>query len=74
MNDTITFMIDAYRNEKSGEEVPGVTVIIDGKLRQVMDIMIEKCDVYENYMDVARTAFCVGLEQIANPLLKKKNQ
>lgn len=71
MNNTITMMLDAYKNDKTGEAVPGATIIIDGKLRQVMDIIISKSDDYSGYLDIVRDAFSIGLEQIANGIRKK---
>ena len=71
MNNTITMMLDAYKNDKTGETVPGATIIIDGKLRQVMDIIIAKNDEYTGYLDVVKDAFSIGLEQIANSIRKK---
>lgn len=71
MNNTITLMLDAYKNDKTGEKVPGATIIIDGKLRQVMDIIIAKNDEYNGYLDVVKDAFSIGLEQIANGISNK---
>lgn len=71
MNNKITLMLDAYKNDKTGEKVPGATIIIDGKLRQVMDIIIAKNDEYNGYLDVVKDAFSIGLEQIANGISNK---
>lgn len=71
MNNKITLMLDAYKNDKTGEKVPGATIIIDGKLRQVMDIIIAKNDEYNDYLDVVKDAFSIGLEQIANGISNK---
>lgn len=37
--DKVTIMSDTFENEESGETVQGITIIIDGKLKQVMDVL-----------------------------------
>jgi len=36
----ITLLNEEFENEKTGEKIQGITVIVDGKLKEVMDILI----------------------------------
>lgn len=72
MSDVITFMKDEYENSKTGEKVPGITVIIDGKLRQALDIVLERSTEYKSYLDIMQQAFSVGLETVVNEVMKRK--
>ena len=50
-------------NEQTGEKLQGLTVIVDGKLKQVMDIIIVKND---NYTEVVKDALFEGINNIIN--------
>ena len=39
--DVVTILNEEFENDKTGEKVQGLTIIVDGKLKQVMDIVIE---------------------------------
>lgn len=62
--DKITMLNEEFENEQTGEKVPGVTVIIDGKLKQIMDILIARNEEYNSYMEIMRDALFNGLGQI----------
>lgn len=67
MNENIiTIMEDEFEKGNGGERVKGVTVIIDGKLKQVMDIIIAKYPDYENYVSVVRDALIEGINVITS--------
>ncbi|MCZ6914230.1 MAG: hypothetical protein O7C59_07110 [Rickettsia endosymbiont of Ixodes persulcatus] len=36
---TVTFLNEEFENDKTGEKVQGVIIIIDGKLKEVLDII-----------------------------------
>lgn len=42
MDNKMRIVAEEFENTTTGEKVTGVTVMIDGKLRQVFDIMIAK--------------------------------
>lgn len=42
MGEKVNFMQEMFENGQTGEQVPGVTVIVDGQFRQVLDILIER--------------------------------
>ena len=62
--DKITMLNEEFENEQTGEKVPGVTVIIDGKLKQIMDILIARNEEYNSYTEIMRDALFNGLGQI----------
>lgn len=66
MSEKIVFMQDKFKNGKTGEEVPGVTIIVDGKFRQVLDILIRKSDTCENYVQIIKEALFAGIDQMLN--------
>ena len=63
MSDTnkIVMFTEEYENEKSGEKVPGVTVLIDGKFKQTLDVIIQKEGNYSNYMEIIRDLLFTGV-------------
>jgi hypothetical protein len=42
MDNKMRIMSEEFENTTTGEKVTGVTVMIDGKLKQMLDIMIKK--------------------------------
>ena len=57
---------EEFENDKTGEKVQGLTIIVDGKLKQVMDIIIEKDENYNNYTDIVRDSLFNGINNIIN--------
>ncbi len=64
MNDKVSILQEEFENGQTGDKVPGITIIVDGKIREVMDLLIEKNPQYKNYIDVVKTAFFAGIGQI----------
>lgn len=64
MSEKITLLQEEFENEKTGEKVSGVTVIIDGKLRQIMDILIDKNTNYNSYPEIIQAALFSGIEKM----------
>lgn len=62
--DKITMLNEEFENEQTGEKVPGITIIIDGKLKQIMDILIARNEEYNSYTEIMRDALFNGLGQI----------
>jgi len=63
MSDTnkIVMFTEEYENEKSGEKVPGVTVLIDGKFKQTLDVIMQKEGNYSNYTEIIRDLLFTGV-------------
>ncbi|WP_220775625.1 hypothetical protein, partial [Bacillus sp. BML-BC060] len=59
--DVVTILNEEFENEQTGEKLQGLTVIVDGKLKQVMDIIIDKNDNYSNYTEVVKDALFEGI-------------
>ncbi|MFC9446976.1 hypothetical protein ACTJJY_21140 [Bacillus sp. 22475] len=68
--DVVTILNEEFENEKTGEKLQGLTIIVDGKLKQVIDIIIEKNDNYSNYTEVVKDALFEGLNNIINKINK----
>ena len=41
-DNTVTIMNEEYENDKIGEKVQGITIIVDGKLKDVIDLLMKK--------------------------------
>lgn len=48
-NETFTIMRDTYGKQGSDETVDGLTIIIDGKLKEMFDVIIYKSEKYSDY-------------------------
>ena len=57
--DTVTFLNEDFENDKTGEKVQGVTIIIDGKLKEAFDILMKKKN-YNSYIDIIRDSLFAG--------------
>lgn len=64
----VTILNEEFENDKTGEKVQGLTIIVDGKLKQVMDIIIEKDENYNNYTDIVRDSLFNGINNIINKI------
>ena len=59
MDNKMRIMSEEFENTNTGEKVTGITVMIDGKLKQVFDVMIKKSGGEKLFRNVARGA-CYG--------------
>ncbi|AWI03434.1 hypothetical protein [Clostridium drakei] len=66
----VTILNEKFENDKTGEKVQGLTIIVEGKLKQVMDIIVEKNEDYSNYTEVVRDALFEGINNIINKIKK----
>lgn len=64
----VTILNEEFENDKTSEKVQGLTIIVDGKLKQVMDIIIEKDENYNNYTDIVRDSLFNGINDIINKI------
>lgn len=64
MGEKVNFLQETFENSQTGEQVPGVTIIVDGQFRKVLDILIARSPHYNSYADVLHDALFSGLEQI----------
>lgn len=66
--DTFTIMKDMFGKKGSDEQVEGLTLIIDGKLKDVFDTIIAKSDDYTNYTDVLSSVIVHGVTGMIDKL------
>ncbi|QII49845.1 hypothetical protein G3M81_14305 [Bacillus paralicheniformis] len=71
-NDTVTMLNEEFVNDQTGEKVEGITIIIDGQLKQVLDIIKAKSDSYENYTEIIRDAVFEGVNSMTMKLRDKE--
>lgn len=59
----INILSEKFENEKTGEQVEGITIMIDGKLKNMLDIIIEKEGGYNNYTELIKDLVFTGINQ-----------
>ncbi|MDR1548571.1 hypothetical protein [Lacrimispora sp.] len=67
----VSIISEKFENEKTGEQVEGITIIIDGKLKDMFDIIIDKEGNYSDYKEVMRDVLFSGIN---NYVEKYKNE
>lgn len=60
----ITMLSEEFVNDATGMKVEGVTIIVDGKLQQVLDILKIKNPNYNHYSEIIRDALLEGINQL----------
>ena len=63
-NNTVTILNEEVENEKTGEKVQGITIIVDGKLKEVLDLLMKNNPDYKNYTEIVRDAFFDGINSM----------
>ena len=53
-----------FENDKTGEKVQGITIIVDGKLKEVLDLLMKNNPDYKNYTEIVRDAFFDGINSM----------
>jgi hypothetical protein len=69
---TVTMLSEQFENDKTGEMVEGITIIVDGKLKQLLDIIKLKNENYKNNTEVLRDAMFEGINKIMNSIKEKE--
>ncbi|TRW21018.1 hypothetical protein FL857_12280 [Criibacterium bergeronii] len=67
-DNVITMMSEEFENNKTGEKVEGITIIVDGKFKQVLDKIISKDGNYENYTEILKDAIFDGINNIISKI------
>ena len=68
MDNKMRIMSEEFENTTTGEKVTGVTVMIDGKLKQVFDIMIKKSGNNKSYLEMLQEVLVLGIDEYINKL------
>lgn len=63
-NNIFTILSEEFENDKSGEKVQGITIIIDGQLKEVIDLFMQNNPNYKNYTEIVRDAFLKGINSM----------
>ncbi|MGC6175855.1 hypothetical protein [Lacrimispora sp. 38-1] len=69
----ISIISEKFENEKTGEQVEGITVIIDKKLKNMFDIIIEKEGIYSDYKEVMRDVLFSGINNYIEKYKSENN-
>ena len=63
MDNKMRIMSEEFENTNTGENVNGVTVMIDGKLKQVFDVMIKKSGGEKSYLEMLQEVLVMGIDE-----------
>lgn len=63
-NKTVTILNEEFENDKTGEKVQGITIIVDGKLKEVLDLLMKNNPDYKKYTEIVRDAFFDGINSM----------
>lgn len=69
----LNIISEQYENKITGEQVKGITIIIDGKLKDMFDIIIEKEGIYSAYKEVMRDVLFSGINNYVEKYKSKNN-
>lgn len=64
MKKTITIMTEEFENEKTGEKVEGITIMVDGVLKHLFEIIKQEKNQYTDNVSIVQDALMKGLEDI----------
>lgn len=63
MDNKMRIMAEEFENTDTGEKVTGITVMIDGKLKQVFDAMIKKSGGEKSYLEMLQDVLVMGIDE-----------
>ena len=63
MDNKMRIMSEEFENTNTGEKVTGVTVMIDGKLKQVFDVMIKKSGWEKSSLEMLQEVLVMGIDE-----------
>lgn len=63
-NNTVTILNEEFENDKTGEKVQGITIIVEGKLKEALDLLMKNNPNYKNYTEIVRDAFFNGINSM----------
>ncbi|MFI3202340.1 MAG: hypothetical protein R3Y54_12620 [Eubacteriales bacterium] len=68
MKKTISIMTETFQNEKTGESVEGVTIMVDGMLKEMLNIIQHNNSEYKDNVSIVKDALLKGLQLITEEL------
>ena len=63
-NNTVTILNEEFENDKTGEKVQGITIIVDRKLKEVLYLLMKNNPDYKKYTEIVRDAFFDGINSM----------
>ena len=63
MDNKMRIMSEEFENTNTGEKVTCITVMIDGKLKQVFDVMIKKSGGEKSYLEMLQEVLVMGIDE-----------
>ncbi|MFK4474791.1 hypothetical protein ABH897_004559 [Paenibacillus sp. RC73] len=66
----LNLLSEKFVNSESGQEVEGITIMIDGKFKQALDIIMDNIDEYSSYTEIMRDIIFSGTSQIVESIKK----
>ena len=63
MDNKMRIMSEEFENTNTGEKVTGITVLIEGKLKQVFDVMIKKSGGEKSYLEMLQEVLVMGIDE-----------
>jgi methanogenic corrinoid protein MtbC1 len=64
MKKSMSIISETFENEKTGESIEGVTIMIDGVFKEVIDIVRSNNQEYDSNVDIIADALMRGMEAI----------
>lgn len=61
MNNKMRIISEEFTNETTGENITGLTLMLDGKIKQVFDILVQKSGGTKTYLDIMQEALVSGI-------------
>lgn len=61
-SDKITILNEVFEKGQAGEKVQGITIIMDGKLKEIADVFIREKPEYEDYVGFVKEALFLGID------------
>ena len=72
MKKTISMISEEFENEQTGEKVEGITIMIDGILKEFFNIMKIEQPSYENNLSIMQDLLMKGLESMRDSIQKSQ--
>jgi hypothetical protein len=60
-NSKMIIFSEQYENGNTGDTVEGITILIDGKMKQMLDAIMANEKQYANYVEVVRDMLFTGI-------------
>lgn len=72
MKKTISMISEEFENEQTGEKVEGITIMIDGILKEFFNIMKIEQPNYKNNLSIMQDVLMKGLESMRDSIQKSQ--